>query len=669
MVTQSVEPITPTEPAPVSRCSQMQLLPPGQITPAGWLGRYAELTANAWLLHYARNEDPDVYGKFWPQHRNAQAKVIFSENNETLILSDYTAYFADGMLHYAILCPDSELARLAGPWVEQLLASQDADGYIGAFQPQARWQNWLDVFSQCLALEAVLYRYEHTHAPRLLAACERAVRPQMSAWYRPSRQVVPELWSGHGTISIRLLLRLYALTANPAYLNFARDIMARFGRTQDFLKDGDAIMNQHNAVGTEHVGFPALLYEYAGDPALLEASRAAWDMLAQHHLSVDGTPHGNEAMQFRGPLHNCEHCGTVEWFYTSNAIARITGEVKYADAAERAMLNAYPAARSPDGMTVAYMHTPNQLVASEWSQPHAWTSPDWCASRQHYHSAHEPLCCNSNGPRGLAYFIESMVMRAEAGSGLAVVYYGPCRVETALPGAGQVDLSIDTQYPFEDEVALTVTPQHAARFPLLLRIPGWSSGADITINGEPWSGLVTPGEYARIDRVWQSGDRVGVRFEQPIRFERWERSEFGLRAGGVAVLRGPLTFALPVKENWQRFDPPARGPGQGVVAYRVLPEADAEWNYALSLDADHPEASCSLVTLPTPEDNRPWQYPPIGLRVTARRVLNWRLQGEPEHPITPLLPFNPLRMEDAETPITLVPFGFTHLRMTYLPHT
>jgi hypothetical protein len=158
-----------------------------------------------------------------------------------------------------------------------------------------------------------------------------------------------------------------------------------------------------------------------------------------------------------------------------------------------------------------------------------------------------------------------------------------------------------------------------------------------------------------------------LRFDNPIRYERWERSEFGVRAGGVAVLRGPLTYALPVQEQWQRFEPPARGPGQGVVAYRVLPVPGAAWNYALVLRQGEPEASFTLVKLPAPPDGRPWEYAPIGLQVKARKVLNWQLQGEPAHPVTPLMPFNPVELGDDETDITLVPFGCTHLRMTYLP--
>jgi hypothetical protein len=144
-------------------------------------------------------------------------------------------------------------------------------------------------------------------------------------------------------------------------------------------------------------------------------------------------------------------------------------------------------------------------------------------------------------------------------------------------------------------------------------------------------------------------------------------SEFKVRTGGVVVRRGPLTFTLPVAEDWQKFDPPAQGPGQGIVAYRLFPAEGAAWNYALVLDPAQPETSFTPVTLPVPANARAWEFPPIGLKVKARRVLNWYIEGDPEHPKTPFMPFNPMRLGDEVEEITLVPFGFTHLRMTYLP--
>ncbi|HET6485945.1 MAG TPA: beta-L-arabinofuranosidase domain-containing protein, partial [Spirochaetia bacterium] len=355
--------------------ARLRPLPPGRVVPGGWLRHYLQVTADAWPLLYARNRDPEVYGKFWT--RNKTSKVTFDENNVTQVLCDYTAYFAEGLLHYAQLLPESALAREADDWVSRLLSSQDADGYVGAFDPGARWQHWLEVFSQSVVEDAILHRYEGTGDRRLLEACERMARLQMSAWYRPAADSVAGIWTGHGTVVIRSLLKLYELTGDAGYLGCARDILQKHGKTSEFLTSRDALENVHNAVGTEHVGFPALLYEFTGDPSLLVASVSGWEAESRLHLSVDGTPHGNESMLFKGPLHNCEHCGTVEWIYASNALARMTGEVRFADAVERAIHNAYPAARSADGLSVAYMHTPNQIAATEWSQPHGWTSPDW----------------------------------------------------------------------------------------------------------------------------------------------------------------------------------------------------------------------------------------------------------------------------------------------------
>jgi len=49
----------------------------------------------------------------------------------------------------------------------------------------------------------------------------------------------------------------------------------------------------------------------------------------------------------------------------------------------------------------------------------------------------------------------------------------------------------------------------------------------------------------------------------------------------------------------------------------------------------------------------------------TRRVLNWRMGGDPEHPKTPGFSFNPMRLPDQIETVTLLPFGATRLRMAY----
>ncbi len=643
--------------------SRFSTLPAKSIAPEGWLLRYAEINANGWVLKYAHDAMPSVWGRY--VYRTSNPKLGFTDHDEWVDPPDYGSYFGDALVHYAGLFPDSEVGAEARKWAAQLVASQDSDGYIGGFTFEARWQCWLEVFSQSLLINALLFQYGCTGDPALLNTCQRAADHILETWSQPPSNIEMGIFSGHGAIIVRTMGNLYAATGKDRYRQFGETVLDRYGRAKDYLAGGDKIVHEHNVVACEHVGLPAAVYEYTGIPDLLKASQAAWEMM-QPYLSVDGTPHGNEMIFNVGSRANCEHCGAVEWMITSRDLSRITGMAKYADAVERAMYNGYPAPKSPDGLTVGYMHSPNQLVAAEWTQPHDNDGDvDWWASRQHFSSAHEPLCCNSNGPRGIPFFIESMVLRS--GNGLAVPCYGPCRVTAKLPEAGQVRLTFDTEYPFEDEICVIVDTEKAASFPLQFRIPGWCKSAVVEVNGAGSGVPAMPGTYATVERSWNSGDKVTLRFVNPIRILWRKRPEFRIRARCATIERGPLVFSLPVDTDWRQFVPPAHGPGQDIKAYRLFPKSDA-WNYALILNADHPEMSLTLKKLPTVAGGRPWDSnPPIGLEVKARRVLNWRMEGEHEHLKTPGFPFNPLQLSDRIETVTLVPFGSTRLRMSYLP--
>ena len=644
--------------------SQFTRLPGKSIAPDGWLLRYAQINAEGWVMKHARDRLPSVWGRY--VHRTANPKLGFTVHDEWIDAPDYGAYFGDSLVHYAGLFPDSAVSAEAQTWAAQLIASQDPDGYIGGFQFKARWQCWLEIFHQSLLIDALLFRYDSAGDRAALRTCERAADLIMQTWNQPPELTEMGIFSGHGAVIVRSMGKLYAATGKDSYRKFGQTVLERFGRTKDYLAGGNKVVHEHNAVGTEHIGFPVAVYECTGTPDLLKASRAAWEMM-QPFLSVDGTPHGNEGIFLTGSRANCEHCGAVEWMITSRDLSRITGEVKYADAVERAMFNGYAAAKSPDGMAVGYMHSPNQLVATEWSQPHDNDGDvDWWASRQHFSTAHEPLCCNANGPRGIPFYIESMVL--QTANGLVVSCYGPCKATARLPKAGQVRLTLDTVYPFEDEVRVTVDPEMVASFPLQFRIPGWCTSAGLEINGAKSEVAARPGTYATVERVWTRGDQVTLRFVNPIQVVWRRKPEFGIRARCAAIQRGPIVFSLPVDTDWQQFEPPAHGPGQDIKAYRLFPKRDAVWSYALILDVDHPEKSLTLKKLPTMTGSRPWDSnPPIGLEVAARRVLNWRMEGDPDHPKTPGFPFNPMRLSDQVETVTLVPFGGTRLRMTYLP--
>jgi DUF1680 family protein len=277
------------------------------------------------------------------------------------------------------------------------------------------------------------------------------------------------------------------------------------------------------------------------------------------------------------------------------------------------------------------------------------------------------MCCSVNTPREIVHFIDNMAYRNPDG-GLTVTFYGPATIITSLSDIGNVQLVMDTIYPFEDSVKIVVNPDKDARFPLELRIPGWCKSAKIKVNGKPVLADTKPGQYASVDREWRKGDVITLAMNIPVKIVDYPAGE--LYAPGAAILRGPLTFVMPVNEEWKKFD--ARwihGPvhDKAHLSYRVFTKKGSAWNYALIVDKKDPDKSFTLKQFPENSGKTLWKDPLVGLEVQARRVKNWEMEGTKERPETPGLPYTPMKLSDNVDTITLVPFGCTRLRMSYLP--
>jgi hypothetical protein len=62
--------------------------------------------------------------------------------NDWIDTPDYGAYFGNGLVHYVASNAGTDVQSEARIWVNKRVSSQDPEGYIDAFQPSARWQNW-----------------------------------------------------------------------------------------------------------------------------------------------------------------------------------------------------------------------------------------------------------------------------------------------------------------------------------------------------------------------------------------------------------------------------------------------------------------------------------------------------------------------------------------------
>jgi hypothetical protein len=238
--------------------------------------------------------------------------------------------------------------------------------------------------------------------------------------------------------------------------------------------------------------------------------------------------------------------------------------------------------------------------------------------------------------------------------GLAVAAYAPSVVRTKVKDV-EVTVEETTDYPFRDRISLKVTPAAAVEFPLYLRIPAWTEGAAVTVNGQKVEG-VEPGTYHRIAREWRPGDRVEITLPMPVRVIRgFNRS--------VSVERGPLVFSLRINENWSKLR--QTGP---VTDWEVYPASP--WNYGLRLDSAHPASSFAVEEASVARQPFNNSAPPVLLKIKARRLAQWVVVDDSAAPP----PFSPAAMERGEgtakrtdETVTLIPYGAARLRITSFP--
>jgi DUF1680 family protein len=69
--------------------------------------------------------------------------------------------------------------------------------------------------------------------------------------------------------------------------------------------------------------------------------------------------------------------------------------------------------------------------------------------------------------------------------GLWVNLYGGNHLSTKLKDGAAISVSQVTNYPWDGNISISIDESPAKAFSIFLRIPGWSKGGKITINGQP----------------------------------------------------------------------------------------------------------------------------------------------------------------------------------------
>jgi DUF1680 family protein len=153
-------------------------------------------------------------------------------------------------------------------------------------------------------------------------------------------------------------------------------------------------------------------------------------------------------------------------------------------------------------------------------------------------------CCPPNVARLLAQLPGYFYSTTDSGD-IYVHLYAAGDVSLTLPNGKEIPLSVETDYPNDGEIEITIGT--AGFYALYLRVPDWAKGATLACNDAPISAPIA-GEYAEVRRHWREGDRITLTLPMNPRFVRCH-PYVAENTGRVAIFYGPLLYCAEKTDN------------------------------------------------------------------------------------------------------------------------
>lgn len=470
--------------------------------------------------------------------------------------------------------PDAALEAKADQAVELICKSQQPDGYLNTYYiltGTERWVHLLDgheLYCSGHLIEAAVAYSQATRKDRLLKTAQK-LADHIADVFGTSPGQIPG-YPGHPEVELALI-RLSEATGNKKYQQLAEYFIRQRGTSPSiFRKEADQFgwdwedspfQFQFYQAGkpiqeqTELEGHAVrALYLCCGiadvaartqDAALLETCRRLWDDLVRTKLYITGGAGSSvygEAFTFPYDLPNdtayAETCAAVAVCFFAQRMMKISPSGIYGDVLEQALYNGVLSGMDLDGKAFFYVN-PLEVVpeACQKDQRKSHVKP----VRQKWFAC---ACCPPNLARlfasigGYLHFIHKETLYTNL--------YVTSVSEFMFQGA-PIKLNIDSAYPFDEKVAISVSLEHPLEFSYAVRIPAWCAGHHVLVNGKKCVGILKDG-FLYIHRCWCDGDRIELTLPMPARLVR-ANSLVRENIGKSAVCRGPIVYCIEEADN------------------------------------------------------------------------------------------------------------------------
>lgn len=472
--------------------------------------------------------------------------------------------------------PDPELEKTADEMIDLIGMAQEKNGYLNThfsiLHPGKQFCNLKEgheLYTAGHLIEAAVAYYQVTGKDKFLKIMSACADHIVQVFHQPDYlDAVP----GHEEIELALV-KLADATGNEAYRGMALEFVNRRGcsdylsrehtleRYVDVWHDrnpylptyGQAhkpVREQETAEGHAvralylYSAMADLAYKY-DDKGLFTACEKLYNNIVNRRMYITGSVGSSGVLErftsdydLPNDSNYSESCASIALAMFCRRMAKLTGEAKYMDTAELALMNTVLAGVARDGKSFFYVN-PLEVVPSACME--ATDKAHVKPVRQKWFGC---ACCPPNIARTLASLGDYLFFTSDDSVWMNMFVSG--RYEVTLGGV-PVELHVSSGLPYEGRVSIALKTSGALPEggTLRIRVPDYAALPKLSVNGSAVE-LVLEKDYAVINI--NGSTEISFEFDMPARL-MYAHPMVPSDTGKCAVKKGPLVYCLEQIDN------------------------------------------------------------------------------------------------------------------------
>ena len=523
------------------------MLPSGAIKLNGMVDYYVNFVEN---LHL---KDRAIWDKF------VKVYTDLADNEDYGWRGEYWGKMMRGACMCYYYSKDSELYNVLTYAVEELLKAQDQLGRFSSYTTKREFNYW-DTWGRKYIITGLLHYYDictdQLLKTRIISALKRHIDYIISKIGKGDGKrditLTSEVFGGVNSCSIlETIIDFYNKTKEQKYLDFAEYIISTGGCANgnliDAVNDKTLRPSQypvHKAY--EMISFFEGLLEYykiKKEEKYLDTVLNFIDAIQQNEITVIGcagclSEDLNDARYTQTQTYELptqETCVTVTWMRLLAKAFLITGNAKYIDSFEVSALNGLYGSINVNKLQCIRKVTFEDCGVFAFDS----YSPLIDDERNRGMAGLRDLpdggfygCCACIGSVAVALVPLTAVLKENSDVYVNTYYDGKFDIEQGF------SFNIQSNYPVDNQVLITITSDCSEKRTLKLRVPNWCDNFIIESDGEV-KDLV--GGYKSISKTWLKGDVIKLNITKSIK-------SFELN-GYTSYYYGPILLARDDKKE------------------------------------------------------------------------------------------------------------------------